>query len=63
MMTLQSLPGSFNDLIEKTANAIGIDYVFIDLNPGLSTINQDFFLISDAFVIPTNPRYILAYGN
>ena len=55
MMTLQSLPGSFNDLIEKTANAIGIDYVFIDLNPGLSTINQDFFLISDAFIIPTNP--------
>lgn len=55
MMTLQSLPGSFNDLIEKTANAIDIDYVFIDLNPGLSTINQDFFLISDAFIIPTNP--------
>lgn len=55
MMTLQSLPGSFNDLIEKTANAIGIEYVFIDLNPGLSTINQDFFLISDAFIIPTNP--------
>lgn len=55
MMTLQSLPGSFNDLIEKSANAIGIDYVFIDLNPGLSTINQDFFLISDAFIIPTNP--------
>ena len=55
MMTLQSLPGSFNDLIEKTARAIGIEYVFIDLNPGLSTINQDFFLISDAFIIPTNP--------
>lgn len=55
MMTLQSLPGSFNDLIEKTAKSIEIDYVFIDLNPGLSVINQDFFLISDAFIIPTNP--------
>ena len=55
MMVLQSLPGSFNDLIEKTANAINAEYVFIDLNPGLSTINQDFFLISDAFIIPTNP--------
>lgn len=55
MMTLQSLPGAFNDLIEKTARSIDIDYVFIDLNPGLSTINQDLFLISDAFIIPTNP--------
>ena len=29
--------------------------MFIDLNPGLSTINQDLFLISDAFIVPTNP--------
>ena len=55
MMSLQSLPGSFNDLIEKTAKTIGAEYVFIDLNPGLSTINQDLFLISDAFIVPTNP--------
>lgn len=55
MLSLQSLPGSFNDLIEKTANNIGAEYVFIDLNPGLSTINQDLFLICDAFIIPTNP--------
>lgn len=55
MLSLQSLPGSFNDLIEKTANNIGAEYVFVDLNPGLSTINQDLFLICDAFIIPTNP--------
>lgn len=55
MLSLQSLPGSFNDLIGKTASLIGADYVFIDLNPGLSAINQDMFLISDAFIIPTNP--------
>lgn len=55
MMSLQSLPGSFNDLIEKTAAIIEAEYVFIDLNPGLSTINQDLFLISDAFIVPTNP--------
>lgn len=55
MLSLQSLPGSFNDLIEKTANSIGAEYVFIDLNPGLSTINQDLFLICDAFIMPTNP--------
>ena len=55
MLSLQSLPGSFNDLIEKTALTIGAEYVFIDLNPGLSAINQDLFLICDAFIIPTNP--------
>lgn len=55
MLSLQSLPGSFNDLIEKTAANIDAEFVFIDLNPGLSTINQDLFLICDAFIIPTNP--------
>lgn len=55
VQSLQSLPGAFNDLIVKTANAIEAEYVFIDLNPGLSTINQDLFLVSDAFIVPTNP--------
>lgn len=55
IQSLQSLPGAFNDLIDKCADRIDADFVFIDLNPGLSTINQDLFLISDAFIIPTNP--------
>lgn len=53
--TLQGLPGSFNSLIEKTAKSIGAEYVFIDVNPGLSAINQTLFLSSDAFIIPTTP--------
>lgn len=55
MVSLKSLPGAFNDLIVKTADSLGAEYVFIDLNPGLSTINEDLFLISDAFIVPTNP--------
>lgn len=55
MMSMQNLPGAFNDLIVKTAENIEAEYVLIDLNPGLSTINQDLFLISDAFIVPTNP--------
>lgn len=55
MHSLRGLPGAFNDLITKTAEHIGAQYVFIDLNPGLSTINQDLFLSCDAFIIPTNP--------
>lgn len=55
LTSLKSLPGALNDLIEKTAEQYNIDYVFIDLNPGLSSINQNLFMISDAFIIPTNP--------
>src|SRR5262249_44816713 len=36
-------------------DANDIDYTIIDLNPSLSAINQNFFLISNAFIIPTNP--------
>lgn len=52
---MKSLPGSFNDLIEKIGTRHQIEYVLIDVNPGLSSINEIMFLISDAFIIPTNP--------
>jgi cellulose biosynthesis protein BcsQ len=55
LSSLKSLPGAFNDLIQKTAKKYQIDYVLIDLNPGLSAINQNLFTISDGFIIPTNP--------
>ncbi|WP_217607254.1 ParA family protein [Chitinophaga sp. GbtcB8] len=53
--TLQNLPGAFNELIRLTGDKYGVEYVLIDLNPGLSAINQNFFVLSDAFIIPTNP--------
>lgn len=53
--TLQNLPGAFYRLIELCAEKYCIDYVFIDMNPGLSAINQTFFMSSDAFIVPTNP--------
>ncbi len=55
LATLQNLPGAFNYLINRTAEKYNIDYVFIDLNPGLSAINQNLFVMSDYFVVPTNP--------
>jgi cellulose biosynthesis protein BcsQ len=53
--TLQNLPGAFYQLITLCAGKYDIDYVFIDMNPGLSAINQTFFMSSDAFIVPTNP--------
>jgi len=52
---LENLPGAFNELINKTVEKYTIDFVLIDLNPGLSAINQNLFISSDAFIIPTNP--------
>lgn len=51
----EKFTGRFYDLIDKTCRVYDIEFVFIDLNPGLSSINQNLFLISDAFIIPTNP--------
>jgi len=53
--TLQNLPGAFNELIRLCSDKYNIDYVFIDMNPGLSAINQAFVISADAFIIPTNP--------
>ena len=53
--TLQNLPGAFSELLRLTKNKYSIDYTFIDMNPSLSAINQNLFISSHAFVVPTNP--------
>lgn len=53
--TLKNLPGAINYLIEKTAEHYGAEYIIIDLNPSLSAINQDIFVSSDYFLVPTSP--------
>ncbi|MBE7439061.1 MAG: ParA family protein [Spirochaetales bacterium] len=55
LATLQNLPGAFNELIRTIEKANDIDYTIIDLNPGLSAINQNLFLNADFFIVPTNP--------
>lgn len=52
---LQNLPGAFNELIRLTEEKYSIDYTLIDLNPSLSSINQNLFLACDAFLVPANP--------
>jgi cellulose biosynthesis protein BcsQ len=55
--TLMNLPGSFNAIIEKTANKNGCDIAVIDMNPSLSAINQALLLSCDFFIIPLAPDY------
>jgi chromosome partitioning protein len=55
LSTLQNLPGAFSELLRLTEEKYSIDYTIIDLNPSLSAINQNLFLSSHAFIVPTNP--------
>ena len=55
MTALQNLPGALYRLIQLCAEKYDVDYVFIDVNPGLSAINQIAFTSSDIFIVPTNP--------
>ena len=55
IVTLQNLPGAFYELIKRCCEKYNIDYVFIDMNPGLSAINQTFFAYADAIIVPANP--------
>ncbi|MDB5263625.1 MAG: putative ATPase involved in chromosome partitioning [Adhaeribacter sp.] len=55
--TMKNLPGSFNFLIEKTAERYNIDFILIDVNPSLSAINQVLLISSDYFIVPTSPDY------
>jgi chromosome partitioning protein len=53
--TLQNLPGAFSELLKLTEAKYSIDCTLIDMNPSLSAINQNLFISSHAFVVPTNP--------
>lgn len=57
LVTLQNLPGAINYLLEVTAKKYEADYILIDMSPSLSSINQNLFMISDYFIIPTAPDY------
>lgn len=53
--SMQNLPGAISYLIDQTALKYNIDVVIFDMNPSLSAINQDIFVCSDYFIIPSSP--------
>jgi len=58
IQTLKNIPGSINDLFEKTASKYDADYILIDMSPSLGAINQNLLTISNFFVIPTTADVI-----
>jgi cellulose biosynthesis protein BcsQ len=57
IQTLQNLPGSLSYLLEKTGQKYQAEYILIDLNPSLSSINQNLVMTSDYFIVPASPDY------
>lgn len=57
IQALKNLPGSINDLLEKTAVKFNADYILIDMSPSLGSINQNLLTISDFFLVPTTADF------
>jgi cellulose biosynthesis protein BcsQ len=57
IQALKNLPGSINDLFEKTAAKFDADYILIDMSPSLGSINQNLLMISDFFLVPTTADF------
>ena len=57
IQTLQNLPGSLTFLLNRTAESLDADVVLVDMNPSLSSINQNLLMTSDYFIVPSSPDY------
>jgi len=57
IQTLKNLPGAFNFLVTKIAEANNADFVLIDMSPSLGSLNQNVLASSDGFLVPTSPDY------
>jgi chromosome partitioning protein len=53
----KNLPGSFNYLINITAEKYDVDFVIVDMNPSLSSINQVLLMSTDYFILPLSIDY------
>lgn len=57
IQTLQNLPGAISHLINITADSVDADFVLVDMNPSLSSINQNILMTSHHFLIPCSPDF------
>ena len=52
-----NLPGAMNYLMDVTAEKYQTDFVLVDMNPSVSSINQNLLMTSDYFLVPASPDY------
>ena len=57
MPILQNLPGAIGHLIRITASHVGATVAIVDMSPSVGPLNQNIFMQSDFFIVPTSPDY------
>lgn len=57
---MKNLPGAVNALVKECAEEHRIDYVLVDMSPSISALNQNLFMTSTHFVVPSSPDYFCA---
>lgn len=57
LQTLQNLPGSLSYLFNETAKKVDAEFILIDMNPSVGSLNKNLLMTSDYFIVPTNPDY------
>jgi cellulose biosynthesis protein BcsQ len=57
IQALKNIPGALSYFLEKEIKTYDFDYVLIDMNPSLGSLNQNLLMTSDYFIVPTSPDY------
>jgi len=57
---LQNIPGSFGELLRKTASDKKFEFVLIDMSPSVGALNEILLMTSDFFIVPTSPDFFCA---
>lgn len=53
----QNVPGALRNLLQLTAEKYGLDYILIDMSPGITATNANILMESDYFLLPCAPDY------
>ncbi|WP_018416155.1 ParA family protein [Teredinibacter turnerae] len=57
---IRNIPGSANELLRKTGEEHGFDYIIVDMSPSVGALNQCLLMSSDYFIVPTSPDFFCA---
>ncbi|WP_343744341.1 AAA family ATPase [Chitinophaga sp.] len=57
IQALKNIPGALSYFIKKEIEAYGFDFVLVDMNPSLGSLNQNILMSSDYFIVPTAPDF------
>jgi hypothetical protein len=62
ILSVTNIPGAIDHLLQITAERHEIDYILIDMSPSFGALNQNFFTLSDYFIVPTAPDFFSIMG-